>query len=73
MRIFLLGSDLIKDDGIYSSYILPRDLKGNGRYNMKVKVIGTNVLTKVITKGHQTGALETGNSGNGKYYTSKIH
>ncbi|XP_046333944.2 calcium-activated chloride channel regulator 1-like [Haliotis rufescens] len=59
-----VGSDLIKDDGIYSSYILPRDLKGNGRYNMKVKVFGTNVLTKVITKGHQTGALETGNSGN---------
>ncbi|KAK6176714.1 hypothetical protein SNE40_014959 [Patella caerulea] len=57
-----VGSDLIKGDGIYSAYILTRDLAGDGRYNIKITVTGYNDSTKIVTKGGRSGALAIGES-----------
>ncbi|ESO99114.1 hypothetical protein LOTGIDRAFT_238844 [Lottia gigantea] len=55
-----IGSDLISGDGIYSAYILAKDLQGNGRYNMKITVIGKSNSTKFVTRGNRSGALAVG-------------
>ena len=60
----VLGSDIIKDDGVYAAYVLASDLKGNGRYNIKIQANGEGE-TKVITKGggRSSRALDTGGEG----------
>ncbi|PVD24284.1 hypothetical protein C0Q70_14755 [Pomacea canaliculata] len=64
LRIDLLdngvGSDITKDDGIYSAYILAKDLSGDGRYGIKIKVEGVEGVTSVVVggRGGSSGALE---------------
>ncbi|PVD24281.1 hypothetical protein C0Q70_14752 [Pomacea canaliculata] len=55
-----VGSDITKDDGIYSAYILAKDLSGDGRYGIKVKVEGVEGVTSVVVggRGGSSGVLE---------------
>ncbi|PVD24285.1 hypothetical protein C0Q70_14756 [Pomacea canaliculata] len=60
-----VGSDITEDDGIYSAYILAKDLSGDGRYGIKVKVEGVDGLTSVVVggRGGSSGALEVDTDG----------
>ncbi|XP_059152208.1 calcium-activated chloride channel regulator 3A-1-like [Physella acuta] len=59
-----VGADIIKGDGVYAASIMPRDLMGDGRYNIKVKVIGRKEETVVVTaSGKGSRALEATTSG----------
>ncbi|XP_025107234.1 calcium-activated chloride channel regulator 1-like isoform X2 [Pomacea canaliculata] len=55
-----VGSDITKDDGIYSAYILAKDLSGDGRYGIKVRVEGVEGVTSVVVggRGGSSGVLE---------------
>ena len=46
----MIGSDLLKGDGTYSAYFLNFD--SNGRYNVKVDVIGNDVVVDVDERGY---------------------
>uniref|UniRef100_A0A2C9LVR9 Uncharacterized protein n=1 Tax=Biomphalaria glabrata TaxID=6526 RepID=A0A2C9LVR9_BIOGL len=61
-----VGADIIKDDGVYAASIMPSDLLGDGRYNIKVKVVGQAGETSVIVgaTGSSSRALEAQGSGN---------
>ncbi|XP_028667228.2 calcium-activated chloride channel regulator 1-like [Erpetoichthys calabaricus] len=48
------GADLVKDDGIYSSFMT--DYDGIGRYNFKVQVSRLHTATKEAA-GHTSGAM----------------
>ena len=54
------GADIIKGDGVYAANIMPKDMMGDGRYNVKVKVIGREGEVKVVVggAGRSSGALE---------------
>ncbi|XP_076469337.1 calcium-activated chloride channel regulator 1-like [Babylonia areolata] len=56
-----VGSDVIKDDGVYAAYILSTYLSSNGRYNIKVQARGLEGGTKVVVGGggRSSGALDT--------------
>ncbi|KAL8587151.1 hypothetical protein ACOMHN_026119 [Nucella lapillus] len=60
-----MGSDIIRDDGVYAAYVMAGDMKGNGRYNIKVLAQGENGATRLVTggKGLFSGALEVTSSG----------
>lgn len=55
-----IGSDVIKDDGVYAAYVLPGDMMGDGRYNIKIKAKGMEGVTRVVTGagGRSSGALD---------------
>jgi hypothetical protein len=50
---------------VYAAYVLPKDLLGDGRYNIKIKVQGMEGHTQVITGhgGRSSGAMDTGGEG----------
>nr|KAG5687427.1 hypothetical protein BaRGS_019826 [Batillaria attramentaria] len=60
-----MGSDVIKDDGVYAAYVLARDLMGDGRYNIKIRVQGQAGSTKVVVggRGRASMALDVTASG----------
>ncbi|KAL8565740.1 hypothetical protein ACOMHN_018657 [Nucella lapillus] len=63
-----VGSDVIKDDGVYAAFVLATDLSGDGRYNIKIQARGVGGTTKVVVGGEagrrSSGALErTASSG----------
>ncbi|XP_035825896.1 calcium-activated chloride channel regulator 4A [Aplysia californica] len=60
-----VGADIIKGDGVYAANIMAKDLMGDGRYNIKVKVIGEEGKTKVVVGGTGTSsrALERQTAG----------
>lgn len=59
------GSDVIKNDGVYSAYVMARDMMGDGRYNIKIKATGLQGETKVVVggSGPWSQALEVTSSG----------
>ena len=46
--IYVLGSDVRENDGIYSGYILSSAFQGNGRYSVKVTVQNLNNRAKIV-------------------------
>ena len=46
--IYVLGSDVRENDGIYSGYILSSAFQGNGRYSVKVTVQNLNNRAKIL-------------------------
>ena len=69
--IHLAGSDIIKDDGVYAAYVLATDLKGNGRYNVKIEAKSKDGDTKVVMggSGMASGALEV--TGSGEHHVAR--
>lgn len=46
--IYVLGSDVRENDGIYSGYILSSAFQGNGRNSVKVTVQNLNNKAKIL-------------------------
>ncbi|XP_076448467.1 calcium-activated chloride channel regulator 4-like [Babylonia areolata] len=68
-----MGSDIIKGDGVYSAFVLASDMKGNGRYNVKIQARGAEGSAQLVVggKGAFSGALGPAAAGESKQPLTK--
>ncbi|CAL1532070.1 unnamed protein product [Lymnaea stagnalis] len=66
-----VGADIIKGDGVYAASILPRDLLGDGRYNIKVKVLGIEGKTSVVVAATGTSSRSLDVQGSGQQLSTQ--